>query len=84
MKLPTRLRQLTRTAMGLRKSEPITPDELQALAAREEVLVVSVGVLSNGGIDERLPGEQRSASLGNLETVLADVPKHRSIVTHCG
>lgn len=84
MKLPGRLRQLARTAIGLRKSEPITPSELQALAAREEVVVLSVGMMSNGPVDERLPGVQRSASLSNLATVLADVPKHRAIVTHCG
>lgn len=84
MKLPGRIRQLTRTALGLRKSEAITPAELQTLVSREEVIVVSVGIMSNGAADERLPGVQRSASLGNLAAVLADVPKHRAIVTHCG
>jgi hypothetical protein len=84
MKLPGRLRQLTRSAIGLRKSEGITPDALQALAAREPVLVLSVGMLSAGAIDDRLPGEQRGVSLAGLAAAVADVPKTRSIVTHCG
>jgi predicted dinucleotide-utilizing enzyme len=84
MKLPSAIRQLTRTAIGLRKSEAITPVELQALAAREDVLVLSVGMLSNGGKDDRLPGEQREASLSNLAHAVAGVPKTRAIVTHCG
>ena len=84
MKLPAAVRQLTRTAIGLRKSEGISPEELQALAARENVLVLSVGMVSNGGIDERLPGEQRAASLTNLAASVANEPKDRLIVTHCG
>ena len=84
MKLPSRIRQLTRTAIGLRKSEPITPEALHALAAREEVLVLSVGMLSNGGMDDRLPGEQRAASLTNLAAAVEGVPKTRAVVTHCG
>lgn len=84
MKLPGRLRQLTRTAIGLRKSEAISPEDLQTSAAREDVLVLSVGIVSNGAIDKRLPGEQRGASLTNLASVVAGVPKERLIVTHCG
>jgi len=84
MKLPAAIRQLTRTAIGLRKSEAISPEELQALAARENVLVLSVGMLSNGGVDERLPGEQRAVSLTNLAASVANEPKDRPIVTHCG
>jgi hypothetical protein len=84
MKLPSRLRQLTRTAIGLRKSEGISPEELQALVTRENVLVLSVGMLSNGGIDDRLPGEQRGASLTNLAVAVEGVPKTRAVVTHCG
>jgi predicted dinucleotide-utilizing enzyme len=84
MKLPGRIRQLTRTALGLRKSEGISPEELQALVAREDVLVLSVGMLSNGGIDDRLPGEQRAASLANLAAAVEGVPKTRAVVTHCG
>jgi hypothetical protein len=84
MKLPSRLRQLTRTAIGLRRSESITPEELQALVTREDVLVLSVGMLSNGGIDDRLPGEQRGASLTNLAAAVENVPKTRAVVTHCG
>lgn len=84
MKLPGRIRQLTRTAMGLRKSEAITPEALHALAAREDVLVLSVGMLSNGGVDARLPGEQRAASLASLAAAVEGVPKTRAVVTHCG
>lgn len=84
MKLPGRLRQLTRTAIGLRESEAISPAALQASAAREDVLVLSVGMVSNGAIDGRLPGEQRGASLTNLARVVAGVPRERLIVTHCG
>ena len=84
MKLPSRVRSLARTAIGLRKSEAISPAELQALAAREDVLVLSVGMLSNGGADDRLPGEQRAASLSNLADAVAGVPKTRAVVTHCG
>lgn len=84
MKLPSTIRQLTRTAIGLRKSEAITPVELQALAAREDVLVLSVGMLSNGGIDDRLPGEQRATSLAKLADAVAGVPRTRAVVTHCG
>jgi predicted dinucleotide-utilizing enzyme len=84
MKLPSSVRKITRLGLGLRKSEGISPTELQALAAREDVLVLSVGMLSNGGIDERLPGEQRTTSLANLAATVAGVSKARSIVTHCG
>ena len=84
MKLPPRIRQLTRSAIGLRKSESITPAELQSLAAREPVLVLSVGILGDGAPDPRLPGEQRGTSLARLASAVADVPKERSIVTHCG
>lgn len=84
MKLPGRIRQLTRTAIGLRKSEALSPAELRAAAAREDVLVLSVGMVSNGSIDERLPGEQRGASLTNLTSVVAGIPRERLIVTHCG
>jgi predicted dinucleotide-utilizing enzyme len=84
MKFPSQLRRLTRTAIGLRKSEAISPEELHALAAREDVLVLSVGILGDGVIDDRLPGEQRGTSLGGLATAVVNVPKHRAIVTHCG
>lgn len=84
MKFPNRLRKLARTAIGLRRSEAITPEDLHVLAAREDVLVLSVGILSNGPIDARLPGEQRGVSLVNLAAAVTAVPKDRSIVTHCG
>ena len=80
MKLPARIRQLTRTAIGLQRSEAITPAELQAAAAREAVLVVTLGRAS----DPRLPGEQRTASLGNVAQICAGVPRDRLIVAHCG
>ena len=85
MKLPGRLRQITRAAIGLRKSEAISPEALQAAVSRgEDVLVLSVGMVSAGALDDRLPGEQRGASLTNLASVMAGVPKERLIVTHCG
>ena len=81
MKLPSRIRQLARTAIGLRKSPSISPEALQALP---DVLVLSVGSVRPGPIDERLPGEQRGVSLVGLAEAVADVPKTRPIVTHCG
>jgi hypothetical protein len=79
MKAPARLRQFARIAIGAGKSESIKPEELQQLAAREDVLV-----LAFGPIDDRLPGEQRSTSMSNLERDVAGVSKTRPIVTHCG
>jgi hypothetical protein len=66
------------------KASPIAPQDLQALAAREPVVVVSVGILKPGAIDPGLPGDQRSASLVTLADVVADVPRERAIVLHCG
>lgn len=80
MKLPARVRHYTRSAIGLRKSVAITPAELQAAAAREAVLVVTLG----SAPDPRLPGEQRAASLGSLAQICAGVPRDRLIVAHCG
>jgi len=84
MKFPSRMRQLTRRAIGLGKSTSISPEELQTLAAREDVLVLSVGMVRDGAIDDRLPGEQRGVSLTNLVSMVEAVPKDRPIVTHCG
>ncbi|MDQ3367164.1 MAG: hypothetical protein M3680_17210 [Myxococcota bacterium] len=84
MKLPARLRQLTRATLGLRGVASISPSALHQLAATEDVLVLSVGVVARGAIDERLPGEQRTASLTALAAAVADVPRGRAIVTHCG
>ncbi len=84
MKFPPRLRQLTRTALGLGTSTSITPEALHDLAEREDVLVLSVGIVSAGAIDARLPGEQRGTSLANLAAAVGGVPKDRPIVTHCG
>ena len=50
------------------------------LAAREPVVVIAVGMIAVGG----LPGEQRAASLSTLAEVVADVPRERAIVLHCG
>ena len=66
------------------KAPAIAPMELQALAAREPVVVVGVGVISAGAIDPGLPGDQRTASLRSLADVVADVPRERAIVLHCG
>ncbi len=84
MKLPSRIRQLTRTAFGLRGSESIAPADLHAFATREDVLVLAIGNLSAGALDDRLPGEQRGTSLANLAASVANVPKDRLIVTYCG
>jgi hypothetical protein len=37
-----------------------------------------------GAIDPQLPGDQRVASLVTLANVVADVPRERAIVLHCG
>ena len=84
MKLPLSARKLTRRAIGLGAARPITPTELHALVAREEVIVVGVGIISAGALDPRLPGIQRAASLLSLRSALADVPRQQAIVLHCG
>jgi hypothetical protein len=84
MKIPARLRQLTRRTLGMGAAESLDPEGLHELAAREPVIVVGIGLVRPGAIDARLPGEQRTASLVNLSSVLADVPKDRPIVLHCG
>jgi hypothetical protein len=66
------------------KAPAIAPVDLQALAEREPVVVIGVGVLSPGAIDPALPGDQRTASLRTLADVVADVPRARAIVLHCG
>jgi hypothetical protein len=48
------------------------------------VIVIGVGVVKPGTTDPRLPGEQRVASLLTLSTAVADVPRQRAIVLHCG
>ncbi|MBA3820912.1 MAG: hypothetical protein H0X17_18645, partial [Deltaproteobacteria bacterium] len=63
MKVPARLRQLTRATIGLRGVASISPTALHQLAATEDVLVLGIGVVARGTIDARLPGEQRTASL---------------------
>jgi hypothetical protein len=81
VKLPAGARRLAQRAIGLSRARPITPNAVRDL---EDVLVVGVGVVSAGSTDARLPGEQRAASLGSLARVLADVPRQRAIVLHCG
>ena len=81
MKLPAGIRSLSRRALGMGRAEAIAPEQLAALA---EPLVVGVGLVRDGVIDSRLPGEQRTASLLTLARVVADVPKQRPIVLHCG
>ncbi len=66
------------------RAQPIAPEALHALAAREDVLVIGVAVVRSGTQDPRLPGEQRVASLMSLARVVADVPRQRAIVLHCG
>jgi len=84
MRLPGSLRRLTRRSLGMGRVAAIAPAALYELAAREPVIVVGVGVVAPGSIDPRLPGEQRTASLFSLATVLADVPRSQPIVLHCG
>lgn len=84
LKLPSRVRQLTRATIGLRGAESIDPEALQTLAASQPVLLIGIGNMTAGVTDPRLPGEQRTASLLGLAAAVADIPKDRVIVTHCG
>lgn len=79
MKLPSSVRKLAQRVTGTGASESISPQALEAAVAREDVLVLAIG-----GVDDRLPGEQRSATMANLADVCAGVPRERLIVTHCG
>lgn len=81
MKLPAAVRDLSRRALGMGRAEAIAPDQLAALV---DPVVVGVGIVRDGAIDPRLPGEQRTASLVTVARVVADVPKQRPIVLHCG
>ena len=84
MKLPASMRAMTRKAIGIGSAEPITPTALHALAAREPVLTIAVGVVRPGAVDPALPGEQRSATLGTLAAIVAGESRQRAIVLHCG
>lgn len=84
MKLPAAARRLTRRTIGMGRASAISPEALHALAASEAVLVIGVGVVRPGTSDPRLPGEQRVASLRSLASVVAEVPRQRAIVLHCG
>jgi hypothetical protein len=84
MKVPSIARRATRRMMGMGRAPSIAPLELHALAAREPVVIVAVGIARAGGVDPQLPGEQRTASLMTLAEVVADVPRDRPIVLHCG
>lgn len=79
MKLPSSIRKLAQRATGTGKSEAISPVELAAAAKREDVLVLAIGEL-----DDRLPGEQRRATVANLAEICAGVSRDRLIVAHCG
>jgi hypothetical protein len=81
MKLPANVRRLTRVTMGMGRAEPIAPAALHAL---DNPLVIGVGMVRAGSRDPRLPGEQRVASLLTVANVVADVPRSRPIVLHCG
>ncbi len=84
MKLPATARRLTRRSIGMSRAQAITPEALHDLSGREHVLVIGVGMLRAGSQDPRLPGEQRTASLITLASVIEDVPRSRAIVLHCG
>jgi hypothetical protein len=84
LKVPPTARQLTRRLLGMGKAPSISPLELAAMVRTESVVVVAVGIARDGRIDPQLPGEQRVASLGTLAQVVADVPRDRPIVVHCG
>ena len=83
-KLPPRARQLTRKTFGMGEARSIAGIALQALAASERVIVIGVGNVTAGGFDRRLPGEQRTASMLTLASVVADLSREQPIVTHCG
>jgi hypothetical protein len=84
VKLPAGARRLARRTIGIGRAEPISPTALHVLASRDDVVVIGVGILGAGAIDPRLPGEQRTASLASLPSVVADLPRERAIVLHCG
>ncbi len=84
LKVPPTARQLTRRLLGMGKAPSISPLELAALVKTEPGVVVAVGIARDGRIGPALPGEQRVASLGTLAQVVADVPRERPIVVHCG
>ena len=84
MKLPSAARKLTRRTMGMGRATAIAPEALRELSEREDVLVIGVGMMRDGAIDERLPGEQRTASLISLASVVDGVAHDRPIVLHCG
>ena len=84
MKLPARARSLARRSLGMGRAEAIAPEALLELVAREPVVVISVGMVTDGALDPRLPGVQRVASLRTLARAVADLPRERAIVLHCG
>ncbi len=83
MKVPARLRRLTLRSLGMGRASSLTPAALHALAVREPVIVIGVGVVGAGTTDPRLPGQQRTASLFSLASVVADLPRQHAIVLHC-
>ncbi|HEY5923758.1 MAG TPA: hypothetical protein VIV11_18880, partial [Kofleriaceae bacterium] len=84
VKLPAAARGFTRRAIGVGAAQPIAPAALAELASREPVIVIGVGMVGAGALDPRLPGEHRVASLVSLADAVADLPKQRAIVLHCG
>ena len=84
MKLPAGARRLARRSIGMGRAQPISPTALHDLASHDDVVVIGVGIVGPGAIDPRLPGEQRTASLSSLANVVADLPRERAIVLHCG
>src|SRR5262245_60499845 len=83
-KLPAGARRLARRSIGIGRAQPISATALHELASRDDVVVIGVGMLGPGAIDPRLPGEQRTASLSSLPSVVADLARDRVIVLHCG
>jgi hypothetical protein len=66
------------------RAQSISPDALRELARTEPVVVIGVGMLAPGPLDPRLPGDQRSASLLSLASIVADLPRQQAIALHCG
>lgn len=84
IKLPPAARHVMRRSIGLAGAKTISPRALHELATHENILVIAVGMVRPGTLDPRLPGEQRTASLLSLASTVADVPRQRAIVLHCG
>jgi len=83
-KLPPSVLKLTRQAISMGSANSISPETLQIMAHEERVVVIGLGLVQRGPLDDRLPGEQRAASLLSLKDTVADLPRQQAIVLHCG